>query len=157
MKYISLAKGFIPAVTLMAMCHASAAEAAFNLTFDEAGNGSYQIYNGTGYDPAVNDPGVIVDGYLSYLLPEAVTTGAVGINDSNGLSDILNFIQSGDSYYMQFISGPGPELADSNTFPNGFSDLYVGATEDRLGNFTYDVGNIYNGYSADGAAVPEPS
>ena len=148
----ALAKGFIPAVTLMAMCSASAAQATFTLNFDEAGNGSYQ----TGSDPAVNDPGVIVDGYLSYLLPQPVGLGAVEINDSNGLSDILNFIQSGDSYYMQFLSGPGNELADSDTFPNGLSGP-VGAYEDGLGNFTYDVGNIYNGYSGDGAAVPEPS
>src|SRR4051794_25856905 len=107
----ALVKGFIPAVTLMTMCHASGAEATFTINFDEAGNGSYQIYNGTGYDPSVNDTGVFVNGYLSYLLPESVVTGTVEINDTDGLSDILNFIQSGDSYYLQFLSGSGSELA----------------------------------------------
>lgn len=164
MKYISLAKGFIPAVTLMAMCHASAAEATFSINFDEAGNGSYQTYNGTSYDAPVNDPGIILNGFLSYLLPQPVSVGAVEIHDSSGLSDILNFMQSGGSYYLQFLSGPGIELADSNTFPNGFSGQVV-AFEDGLGNFTFAAGgggpastNFYNGFSGNGAgAVPEPS
>jgi hypothetical protein len=53
----------------------SAAQANFILTFDEAGNGSYTQNAG----PVVNDPGFILDGFLTYGLPEIVGPGDVGM------------------------------------------------------------------------------
>ena len=53
----------------------------FQISFDEFGTGFYRVFNpATGqYGPMVNDPGTLVDGFLRFLVPEAVGLGDVGI------------------------------------------------------------------------------
>jgi hypothetical protein len=153
----------------------------FRLTFDEKGNGFYQIFNeATGqYGPAINDPGVVdpLTGFLTYRLPMFVVPGAVlisgGVNDPadstlSGFSDRIFFFDDATSGLMQYMSFRGPgevgDLADVTTFP---IDTTLVVTETGLegdNSFTYPNGgdpaaaNIFVGVS-DGSinAVPEPS
>jgi hypothetical protein len=149
----------------------SPAQAVFMLNFDEAGNGSYQIYNQSSqtYDPPVNDPGFMLNGFLTYTLPEVVQLGDVGIADLSqtctgpeNCSDGLRFLQQplSTTVYMQFFSETGGGLLADTGLPADFKPAFVGAIEVG-GNFQFIAGtgnafdtDFYNGVSDE---VPEPS
>jgi hypothetical protein len=146
----------------------------FIFNFDEAGNGSYRLFLGPtlGYGKLVNDPGFILDGFLTYALPEPVTLGDVGIADPSqtctGLancSDGLRFVQhvlpnGSPGFVMQFYSQVGGGLLADAGFSPDFNPTAF-ATE--IGdNFQYVAGsgdpaftNFYNGVSGV-SSVPEP-
>ena len=150
------------------------AHAVFLLNFDENGNGSYQVYNNNtgGYDPTVSDSGIMLNGFLSYLLPEVVGLGDASIADPSQTclsaatcSDGLRFLQDSisNNYYMQFFSQSGGVDQADTGFPSDFSFGFVGATENPDGTFHFVAGdgtpattNFYNGVS-NGESVPEPA
>jgi hypothetical protein len=150
----------------------------FKLSFDELGNGSYQVFNaGTGtYDPVVKDTGILIGGYLSYLLPQAVGLGDVAIkggaeeqcHNASDCSDGLRFTTSGGNYYMQYFSDAGDHFLADTGFPSNFNFGFAGATEGGIENvqetFTFVAGsgnpaftNFYNGVSDGSLSVPEPT
>jgi hypothetical protein len=148
----------------------------FRLTFDEFGNGFFQIVQPNGsLGPAVNDPGTVVGGFLQYMLPEPVVLGDVAItstepngvisepcNNASDCSDGLRFVQTGSTFFMQYFSDPTtPNPADTG-FPSNFSFSFKGATEtgpeDVQETFLYTPGgNSYSGVSDGRLAVPEPA
>jgi hypothetical protein len=150
----------------------------FKLSFDELGNGFYQVFNArTGtYDPVVTDTGGVIGGYLSYLLPQPVGLGDVAIkggaeeqcHNASDCSDGLRFTMIGDNYYMQYFSDAGDGFLGDTGFPSNFNFGFAGATETGTDNvqenFTYVAGsgnpastNFYNGVSDGKLAVPEPT
>lgn len=136
----------------------------FILTFDENGTGTIQHYNGTSYDAPVADNGFIMNGYLTYRLPEYVGGGDVTIAEagSDTASDGLRFFNDDTSGLMQFYSLPGGGDAADTGFPSDFSYGFIGGHEVGDG-FQYDPGgnmdpnnNHYIGTSG-ASAVPELS
>jgi hypothetical protein len=151
----------------------------FRLTFDEFGNGFYQIVQPNGsLGPAVTDNGTVAGGFLQFLLPEPVVLGDVAItrspnepcNNAGDCSDGLRFIQSPAgvtapiTFFMQYFSDPTTPmaLADANGFPTNFNFSFKGAAEtgpeDVQETFLYlPGGNSYSGVSDGRLAVPEPA
>ena len=137
----------------------SPAFAAFEITFDENGNGcvdnsDHICTTPLAFTTAPDPTGRVAGDVLIYTLPEVISAGDVGISEfgSSTLSDVLTFFDSNNSGFMIVYSElGGTDLADSGLPGN---DFFIGAQEDANGNFTYNVGNIYNGHSPEG--VPEP-
>jgi hypothetical protein len=146
------------------------------LNFNENGNGTVSV-NGGAFTPLIGTllanpsnvglPGLLA---LTYLLPETITTGDVGIGDSPAvLSDGLRFTNAAGSTAGSFngdrlifysslpLLGQTPALADTG-FPVNFNPPIL-AIESAAGTFTYLANpNIYNGTSdTPAAAVPEPA
>jgi hypothetical protein len=158
----------------------------FQMFFDEFGTGFYQAFNPiTGqYGPIVNNPGTVVDGFLRFFIPEAVSLGDVGIagpqevedcNEANftSCSDGLRFIVENGIFYMQYFSdlpfGETPvPLADTG-FPSDFApSVFVNeiGTLDVFESFLYAAGptphaptnsNFFDGVSDGRLGVPEPA
>jgi hypothetical protein len=99
----------------------------FMFFFDENGNGAYQQWLGDHYGPLISSPGVGglgVGGYLTYTLPEDVSTGDVAIwepgTNHTVLSDGLRF--SGRE--MQYFSDLGDNDRADTGFPSNFDTSY---------------------------------
>jgi hypothetical protein len=157
----TLGATFVAAVAATLICSPAS---AFEITFDENGNGCLDNSDHICTTPLVSttapDPtGRVAGDVLIYTLPSLVLEGDVGITDfgTNTLSDVLTFTDangglSGTGDLMIFYSElGGSDLADSG-FPD--QEFFIGAAEGANGNFTYNAGNIYNGISPEG--VPEP-
>jgi hypothetical protein len=138
----------------------------FRISFDEQGNGSYQVFSpATGiYGPVVNDPGVLVADptspmgmALQYALPEAVVTGCcLAIPEppattcsATTCSDAVKFLQIANNFFFRYYSDrvldEVLDLADSG-LP---SDFFAGVTVSEVGaegnnGFTYDAGGTGN-------------
>jgi hypothetical protein len=140
----------------------------FTITFDENGNGSYQVFSSsTGtYGPVVNDPGFISGGFLVYALPEQIGPGDVAVLEptTGALTDGLRFFNSGGQGFMIYFSDNtdgGTDLADTG-FPSNFAAAATITETGPEGNngFRFVAGsgnpattNFYNGISD----VPEPT
>ncbi|MDR3631751.1 MAG: PEP-CTERM sorting domain-containing protein [Desulfocapsaceae bacterium] len=142
---------------------------SFTLDFDENGNGTLdgvKVLSGTGMSPDG------ISGALYYALPSVGSGYVLVWDDSNKtiLSDVLNFQYSTTGSSMWYYSSPdGKVLADlsKTNWDNLMSDLTARfgnlstygtfAIENADGNFTYNVGNIYNGISGGGTPTPEPA
>ena len=155
----TLGTTFIAAVAATLICSPAY---SFVFNFDENGNGcieTAEVCAPVAFTVAPDPTGRVTGDVLIYTLPSTVVEGNVGIGDlgTGTLSDLLTFTDSeggltGLGDLMIFYSElGGTDLADSG-FPDGVFAIL--ATEDANGNFTYDVGNVYNGISPEG--VPEP-
>jgi PEP-CTERM motif len=145
---------------------------AFVLNFDETGTATVSV-NGGPFTPLtgtlmtnpsnVGLPGLLA---LTYLLPETVINGDVGIgNVSEGRSDGLRFTDAAGNLTgftanrLIYYSDAGDNfLADTDfptNFPAGFIVTEVGS-ENGLETFVYTPApNVYNGISD--TPVPEPA
>jgi hypothetical protein len=134
----------------------------FTINFDENGNATVSVYQGSSYsetgymalDHSGAFPGVNV---LTYNLPEQIGPGGVNILDSSGaISDNLYFYDDANGGHMQYMSQlGGGALADTGVANFGYSPTSENANE----TFTFVAGsgdpsttNFYNGISS----VPEP-
>ena len=183
------------AITLMLVTSSSYVRAApmlgqgdpFRISFDERGNGSYQVFNRvTGmYGPVVNDPGVLAADAtsptgmaLQYALPEAVVTGCclavleppVTTCTAATCSDAVKFLQIGNNFFIRYYSDREPNEAADLADTGLPSDFFVGAAVTEVGpegnnGFTFDAGgtgnratdNFYIGVSDAPAGTPEPA
>jgi len=158
---------------------------SFRLTFDENGNGSFQIFNPTTgqYGPPQNDPGMsvidpttVTGRALQYQLPEMVVAGDVGLGEPGVnctaaapalCSDGLRFLNIGGTGFMRFYSDRNDpdtsDLADTG-LPSNFAPLAFANEVGLEGSntFMYVAGsgdpantNFYLGTSD--VSVPEPA
>jgi PEP-CTERM motif len=146
---------------------------AFMLNFDENGNGTFTADTGAVSSLAgtlMNDPSSSLGNVLTYLFPNGVTVGNgdVGVYEYGSTSEFSDGIRFTDANgnlngatadRMIFYSDIDPlpvDLADTG-LPSNFGTGTTGGpvTEDINGYFTYNIGNVYTGYSPD-TAVPEP-
>ncbi len=145
----------------------------FKFTFDEWGNGFYQLENPvTGqYESPTASPGFFVGGFLTYQLPDEVVPGDVGVlepGSNDVLSDGLRFLPNDFDVvsWMQFYSDKDDAvLAPADTgFPGDFAPSYTCCEigPEGANYFVYGatgetgaVQNVYFGIS-DGK-IPEPA
>ncbi len=133
----------------------------FSLYFDENGNATIDLRDGTGLHSvsgfAQVDPNTGRNA-LTYPLPNEIGSGIVQVLDPSGaLSDAISFYNIGVNGFMAYYSTTGPDLAD--TISGGFvptSSLSVTEVGDSFAFYSGGVplaNNDYYGISA----VPEPS
>lgn len=161
----SVGTAFIAAVAASLIC--SPAYATFEFSFDENGTGcllnsdhicTTPVVGVLAPDPTNGGSGDV----LTYLLPELVITGDVGVGDfgTGLLSDLMAFTnangdlsgaQDGDRMIFYSELG-GSDLADTG-FPDRAFSIIV--TENANGTFDwFPGGNVYHGTSPEN--VPEP-
>jgi PEP-CTERM motif len=140
---------------------------------DENGHGSFQTFNpGTGsYNPPVFTQGVLVNGVLTYRLPELVGPGDVVATETENpreISDVLRFTNDAVSGLLEFFSDRrDSDQADLTGIPvlgDDFVLLSEVGPEDGINGFTFVAGNgnpaatnVYNVLSDGSPPVPEPS
>jgi hypothetical protein len=132
------------------------------LTFDENGNATIDLRNGTGPHPdpgfAAVDPNTGVHA-LTYLLHPGLTIGpGIGyiVDPSGQITDAISFYNIGSQGYMAYYSTlPGTDLAD--TISGGFipSGVLI-ATENANGTFAYFSGGS-PGVNSDYYGTSSPS
>jgi PEP-CTERM motif len=159
----------------------SEANSAPSLPGAPLGEGSYLLEvnaDGTGYYVTltasggsidlVSDPGVILDGFLAFELPEAVVAGDVALrtdNDATGAG--LRFLEENGSYYMELFAPKslGAGQADQTGFPGDFNSSVVSEFNEPQGHWdtfayfagaTFPFSSPHMFYEGD-AGTPEPS
>jgi hypothetical protein len=146
----------------------------FALSFDEAGNASYKVWNGSSYGSPIQLMPIPGAAFLTWQLPQPVILGNVAINEpgmagcqsATTCSDGLGFSSSNGNYFMSFFSlaTDVPHMPADTGFPAGFFPAFNGPAEDAItGAFQYVAGpgdpnltNFYNGVSPQ-EAIPEAS